>query len=113
MGKTDRRDLLPGLAFAGGALAPQTSQTQAQVIYDDGPNECKIVVVAHGQGAKPLLATFERTQWENDMPNPMLFERDKIDQAKAKTKPFIKWVPSCAVSPGEPWVKGFGHVKVG
>lgn len=102
-------------------------------VYDYDPFKVKIVVVAHGQGIKPFLDSFEGTPWSKDTPAPALFERyqnlakigvevylcqitfkrNKIDPAKARKDGFIKLVPSGVASLAELQAKGFGYVKVG
>ncbi len=171
-----RRDLIAGLAVAGGAIAASTTASttagaQGRVldlktvkketdiaciyhcdfgdpgrigqmitnidnhlsVYDYDPFKAKIVIVAHGQGIKPFIDSYEGTPWAKDTPAPQLFERivglaklgvevylcqitfkrNNIDPAKAKAESFIKLVPSGVASLGELQAKGFGYVKVG
>lgn len=102
-------------------------------VYGNDPFKIKIVVVAHGQGIKPFLDTYEGTPWVKDAPAPELierfrtlaklgvevylcqitFKRNKIDMTKARVEPFVKLVPSGVASVAELQTKGFAYVKVG
>ncbi len=102
-------------------------------VYDFDPFKIKIVVVAHGQGIKPFIDSFEGTPWAKDSPDSELFTRyagiakygvevllcritfknNKIDEAKARSDSFIKLVPSGVATVGELQANGFGYLKIG
>ncbi len=102
-------------------------------VYDFDPFKAKIVVVAHGQGIKPFLDSFEGTPWAKDTPDPELIQRyaglakfgvdvllcritfknNKIDEAKARSDSFITLVPSGVATLAELQAKGFAYIKVG
>lgn len=102
-------------------------------VYEFDPFKIKIVVVAHGQGVKPFLTTFEGTPWSKETADPELFPRyealakygvdvllcritfanNKIDLALAREAPFIKLVSSGVATLGDLQSKRFGYIKVG
>ena len=102
-------------------------------VYDFDPFRAKIVVVAHGQGIKPFLQTFEGTPWAAEQQDPDLiaryaslskygvdvllcritFKNNNIDISKARTDQFIKMVPSGVAAVAELQGKGFSYIKVG
>jgi intracellular sulfur oxidation DsrE/DsrF family protein len=102
-------------------------------VYEFDPMRIKIVVVAHGPGVKFFLSNLAGTPWEKETIDPELYQRFtglakygvegylcqitytrlKIDPAKTRTDPFLKFVPSGVATVGELQSKGFGYLKVG
>jgi intracellular sulfur oxidation DsrE/DsrF family protein len=102
-------------------------------VYDYDPFKAKILVVAHGQGIKPFIDSFDGTPWTKDTPDPELlpryarlakygvevflcritFKNNKIDEAKALSESFIRFVPSGVATVAELQSKGFAYIKVG
>jgi intracellular sulfur oxidation DsrE/DsrF family protein len=102
-------------------------------VYDFDPMKIKIVVVAHGPGLKFFLSDTAGTPWEKDKIDADLYARFtglakygveaylcqitytrlKIDPAKTRNDPFLKFVPSGVATVAELQSKGFGYLKVG
>jgi intracellular sulfur oxidation DsrE/DsrF family protein len=102
-------------------------------VYDYDPFKAKIVIVAHGAGIKPFLVDLAGTPWAAEKLDQTLYERfqglakhgveillcqitfkrNKIDLAKARSEPFIHFVPSGVATVAELQAKGFAYVKVG
>lgn len=102
-------------------------------VYEFDPMRIKIVVVAHGAGLKFFLSNLAGTPWEKETIDPELYQRVtglakygvegylcqitytrlKIDPAKTRTDPFLKFVPSGVATVAELQSKGFGYLKVG
>jgi intracellular sulfur oxidation DsrE/DsrF family protein len=101
--------------------------------YDFDSFKLKLVVVAHGAGLKFFLEDLSGTPWEKETINPEIYKRFvglakygaeaylcqitykrlKIDPAKTRKDPFLKYVPSGVASVAELQAKGFGYLKVG
>lgn len=102
-------------------------------VYEFDPFKAKIVVVVHGAGIKFFLEDLSGTAWEKDKIDPELYkrftgltkfgveaylceityERQKIDMAKTRKDPFLKFVPSGVATVAELQSKGFAYLKVG
>jgi len=102
-------------------------------VYEFDNMRVKLVIVTHGAGVQFFLDDLTDTPWANNKIDPDLykrftaltkfgvesylceitFKRNKIDLAKAKTDPFLKFVPSGVATVAELQAKGFGYIKVG
>jgi intracellular sulfur oxidation DsrE/DsrF family protein len=102
-------------------------------VYEFDPMRVKLVVVAHGAGIKFFLADRSGTAWERDAIDEDLYKRfvglakfgvegylceitykrQKIDFAKTRDDPFLKFVPSGVATVAELQSKGFAYLKVG
>lgn len=102
-------------------------------VYEFDTMRVKLVLVTHGAGVKFFLNDLEGTPWANDKVDPDLykrfaglskfgveaylceitFKRNNIDFAKAKSDPFLKFVPSGVATVAELQGKGFAYLKVG
>jgi intracellular sulfur oxidation DsrE/DsrF family protein len=101
--------------------------------YEFDSLRVKLVVVAHGAGLKFFLADRSGTPWEKDQIDDEIYKRfvgltkigveaylceitykrQKIDMAKTRNDPFLKFVPSGVATVAELQSKGFGYLKVG
>ena len=101
--------------------------------YEFDPMRVKLVIVAHGAGIKYFLADRAGTPWEKDQIDEDLFKRyvgltkfgvecylceitykrNKIDLAKTRNDPSLKFVPSGVATVAELQSKGFAYLKVG
>lgn len=101
--------------------------------YEFDPMRVKLVIVTHGAGVKYFLADRSGTPWEKDQIDDDLFKRyvgltkfgvecylceitfkrNKIDFAKARNDPSLKFVPSGVATVAELQSKGFAYLKVG
>jgi intracellular sulfur oxidation DsrE/DsrF family protein len=101
--------------------------------YEFDSLRVKLVVVAHGAGIKFFLADRSGTPWEKDQIDEEIYKRfvgltkfgvegylceitykrQKIDLAKTRNDPFLKFVPSGVATVAELQSKGFGYLKVG
>ncbi len=97
------------------------------------PIDIQLAIVAHGQGLKFFLESLEDTPWKDEkLPADLgqriadlsrngltvylceiTFTRLKIDQAKARTADFYKFVPSGVAAVGTLQAKGYGYLKTG
>jgi intracellular sulfur oxidation DsrE/DsrF family protein len=102
-------------------------------VYEFDPFKVKIVVVAHGAGIKFFLDDLSGTAWANDKIDPELYKRftglskfgveaylceitykrQKIDMAKTRNDPFLKFVPSGVATVAALQGKGYAYLKVG
>jgi hypothetical protein len=103
-------------------------------VYDFDPFKAKVVIVAHSVGIKYHLTTLESTPWAKAPPiSPELdkrmealaaygvevllcritFKLQNIDPALAKTRPYIKFIPSGVATVAALQGKGFAYIKVG
>lgn len=102
-------------------------------VYEFDTLRVKIVVVAHGAGLKFFLADRSGTPWEKDVIDEdiyrrfvgltkfgveaylceITYKRQKIDMAKTRNDPFLKFVPSGVATVAELQGKGFAYLKVG
>jgi uncharacterized protein len=102
-------------------------------VYEFDTMKVKIVVVAHGAGLKFFLEDLADTPWAKDQVDPELYKRfvgltkfgvegylceitykrQKIDMAKTRKDPFLKFVPSGVATVAELQTKGFAYLKVG
>jgi intracellular sulfur oxidation DsrE/DsrF family protein len=91
------------------------------------------VIVTHGAGIKYFLADRTGTPWEKDQIDDDIFKRyvgltkfgvecylceitykrNKIDLAKTRNDPSLKFVPSGVATVAELQSKGFAYLKVG
>jgi uncharacterized protein len=101
--------------------------------YEFDPMRVKLVIVTHGAGIKYFLADRSGTPWEKDQIDEDLFKRyvgltkfgvecylceitykrNKIDLAKTRNDPSLKFVPSGVATVAELQSKGFAYLKVG
>ena len=101
--------------------------------YEFDPMRVKLVIVTHGAGIKYFLADRAGTPWEKDQIDEDLFKRyvgltkfgvecylceitykrNKIDLAKTRNDPSLKFVPSGVATVAELQSKGFAYLKVG
>lgn len=102
-------------------------------VYDGDPFAVQIVIVAHGQGVKYFLADLEGSPWKDEKIEPAVFERVanlaksglkvhlcaitferlKLDKGKARSEPFLSFVPSGVATVAALQGKGFGYIKTG
>ena len=102
-------------------------------VYEFDNMRVKLVIVTHGAGVQFFMDDLTDTPWANNKIDPDLykrftgltkfvveaylceitFKRDKIDRAKAKKDPFLKFVPSGVATVAELQSKGFAYLKVG
>jgi intracellular sulfur oxidation DsrE/DsrF family protein len=102
-------------------------------VYEFDTLKVKLVLVAHGAGIKFFLSDRAGTPWEKDVLDEDLykrvvglskfgvevylcqitFKRNNIDFERAKTEPFIKFVPSGVATVAELQGKGFAYLKSG
>jgi intracellular sulfur oxidation DsrE/DsrF family protein len=102
-------------------------------VYEFDNMRVKLVVVTHGAGVQFFLDDVADTPWAGNKIDPDLYKRftgltkfgveaylceitfknNKIDLAKAKSDPFLKFVPSGVATVAELQSKGFAYVKVG
>jgi intracellular sulfur oxidation DsrE/DsrF family protein len=102
-------------------------------VYEFDNMRVKLVIVTHGAGVQFFLDDLTGTPWADNKIDPDLykrftgltkfgveaylceitFKRNKIDFAKAKQDPFLKFVPSGVATVAELQGKGFAYVKVG
>jgi intracellular sulfur oxidation DsrE/DsrF family protein len=101
--------------------------------YEFDTLRLKIVVVVHSVGLKFFLEDLSGTPWADDKIDPDLYKRFtglskfgveaylceitykrlKIDMAKTRKDPFLKFVPSGVATIAELQGKGFAYLKVG
>ncbi len=101
--------------------------------YDFDSLRLKLVIVAHGAGIKFFLADRSGTPWEKEQIDDDIYKRfvglakfdveaylceitytrQKIDMAKTRNDPFLKFVPSGVATVAELQTKGFAYLKVG
>jgi len=101
--------------------------------YNFDRAKLKIVIVTHAAGIKYFLADLAGTPWSEERLDPELdtrmkalgergvevflckftFASLKIDQAKARPDPFIRFVPSGIAAAAGLQANGFAYVKVG
>lgn len=101
--------------------------------YEFDSLRVKLVVVAHGAGLKFFLADRSGTPWEKDQIDDEIYKRfvgltkfgveaylceitykrQKIDMAKTRNDPFLKFVPSGVATVADLQSKGFAYLKVG
>lgn len=102
-------------------------------VYEFDTIRVKLVIVTHGVGVQFFLDDLSGTPWAENKIDPELykrfvgltkfgveaylceitFKRNKIDFAKAKNDPFLKFVPSGVATVAELQNKGYGYIKVG
>ena len=101
--------------------------------YEFDNFKLKLVVVAHAAGIKFFLDDLSGTPWESDKIDPEIYQRFvgltkygveaylcqitykrlKLDFAKTRKDPFLKFVPSGVATVAELQSKGFAYLKVG
>jgi hypothetical protein len=101
--------------------------------YEFDSLRVKLVIVAHGAGIKFFLADRSGTPWEKDQIDDEIYKRfvgltkfgveaylceitykrQKIDMAKTRNDPFLKFVPSGVATVAELQGKGYAYLKVG
>ena len=101
--------------------------------YEFDSFKLKLVVVAHAAGIKFFLDDLSGTPWENDKIDPEIYQRFvgltkygveaylcqitykrlKLDFAKTRKDPFLKFVPSGVATVAELQGKGFAYMKIG
>jgi len=101
--------------------------------YEFDNFKLKLVVVAHAAGIKFFLNDLSGTPWENDKIDPEIYQRFvgltkygveaylcqitykrlKLDFAKTRKDPFLKFVPSGVATVAELQGKGFAYMKIG
>ena len=102
-------------------------------VYEADPLKLKLVVVAHAAAIKFFLEDLAGTPWEKETIDPEIYKRFvgltkygleaylceitykrlKIDPAKTRSEPFLKFVPSGVATIAELQGKGFAYLKVG
>ena len=102
-------------------------------VYEYDPLKVKIAIVAHGAGIKFFLDDLSGTPWEKDKVDPdiykrvvglskfgvevylcqITYKRQKIDMAKTKNDPFLKFVPSGVATVAALQGKGYAYLKIG
>ena len=102
-------------------------------VYEFDNMRVKLVIVTHGAGVQFFMDDLTDTPWANNKIDPDLykrftgltkfgveaylceitFKRNKIDIAKAKKDPFLKFLPSGVATVAELQSKGFAYLKVG
>jgi intracellular sulfur oxidation DsrE/DsrF family protein len=102
-------------------------------IYSYDRSAMKIVIVAHAAGIKHFLADLSGTPWSEEKLDPdhekrmkalgerrvevflckFTFASLKIDQTKARSDDYIRFVPSGVAAVGALQAKGFAYLKVG
>jgi uncharacterized protein len=102
-------------------------------IYNYDRSAMKIVIVAHAAGIKHFLADLAGTPWSEEKLDPdhekrmkalgergvevflckFTFASLKIDQVKARSDDYIRFVPSGVAAVGALQAKGFAYLKVG
>ena len=102
-------------------------------VYEFDPMRVKLVIVTHGAGIKYFLADRSGTPWEKDQIDDDIFkryvgltkfgvetylceityQRNKIDLAKTRDDPSLRFVPSGVATVAELQGKGFAYLKVG
>ena len=102
-------------------------------VYEYDTMKVKLVLVVHGAGLKFFLDDLSGTPWADDKIDPDLYKRFtgltkfgveaylceitykrlKIDPAKTRSEPFLKFVPSGVATVAELQGKGFAYLKVG
>jgi intracellular sulfur oxidation DsrE/DsrF family protein len=102
-------------------------------VYEFDNMRVKLVIVTHGAGVQFFMDDLTDTPWASNKIDPDLykrftgltkfgveaylceitFKRNKIDLAKAKKDPFLKFVPSGVATVAELQSKGFAYLKVG
>jgi uncharacterized protein len=102
-------------------------------VYEADPLKLKLVVVAHAAAIKFFLEDLAGTPWEKETIDPEIYKRFvgltkygleaylceitykrlKIDPAKTRSAPFLKFVPSGVATVAELQGKGFAYLKVG
>jgi hypothetical protein len=102
-------------------------------VYEFDTMRVKLVIVTHGAGVQFFLDDLSGTPWADNKIDPDLykrfvgltkfgveaylceitFKRNKIDFAKAKNDPFLKFVPSGVATVAELQSKGYAYIKVG
>jgi intracellular sulfur oxidation DsrE/DsrF family protein len=110
-----------------------TNMNNHMSAYEFDPMRVKLVIVTHGAGIKYFLADRSGTPWEKDQIDEDLFKRyvgltkfgvecylceitykrNKIDLAKTRNDPSLKFVPSGVATVAELQSKGFAYLKVG
>ena len=110
-----------------------TNITNHYGAYENDPQKVKLVIVTHSQGVKFFLSDFAGTPWEKETLNPDIYERFEkltelgleaylcqvtfrrlnIDPAKARSAPFLSFVPSGVATVADLQAKGYGYLKVG
>jgi intracellular sulfur oxidation DsrE/DsrF family protein len=101
--------------------------------YDNDSEKVKIVIVTHSQGIKFFLSDLAGTPWEKETLDPAVydrfvgltklgleaylcqitFKRLNVDPAKARSAPFLSFVPSGVATVADLQSKGFAYLKVG
>jgi intracellular sulfur oxidation DsrE/DsrF family protein len=101
--------------------------------YEFDSFKLKLVIVAHAAGIKFFLEDLSGTPWENDKIDPEIYQRFvgltkygveaylcqitykrlKLDFAKTRKDPFLKFVPSGVATVAELQGKGFAYMKIG
>jgi intracellular sulfur oxidation DsrE/DsrF family protein len=102
-------------------------------VYNFDPFALKLVIVTHAAGIKYFLTDLADTPWSQEQLDPELnkrmaalakygvevylckvtFSTLKIDTAKARTDPYIKFVPSGIATAAALQGKGYAYLKVG
>jgi intracellular sulfur oxidation DsrE/DsrF family protein len=102
-------------------------------VYNFDRSAMKVVIVAHAAGIKYFLADLAATPWSEERLDPDLEKRMqalgergvevflckftfatlKIDQAKARSDAYIRFVPSGVAAVAALQAKGFAYLKVG
>ncbi len=97
------------------------------------PLEVQLAIVAHSAGVKFFLTDLVGSPWSEEAMVPNIFDRVtdvaknglkvylcditfqrlKLDRAKARSAPFINFVPSGVATVADLQAKGFGYLKVG
>ena len=101
--------------------------------YNYNRSKLKVVIVTHAAGIKYFLTDLAGTPWAEERLDPELEKRMKalgeqgvevflckftfamlkIDQAKARPDPYIRFVPSGIAAAAGLQAKGFAYLKVG
>lgn len=101
--------------------------------YEFDPMRVKLVIVAHGAGIQFFLSDLAGTPWEKNKIDEEIFKRyvgltkfgvecylceitykrNKIDFARTRSDPSLKFVPSGVATAAELQSKGFAYLKVG
>ena len=110
-----------------------TNITNHYGAYGNDPEKVKLVIVTHSQGVKFFLTDLLGTPWEKETLDPEIynrfvkltelgleaylcqvtFKRLNIDPEKARSAPFLSFVPSGVATVADLQSKGYGYLKVG